>query len=205
MAALPALSPLPPAYGTKAAFLRAIHEQPQDDTPRLIYADWLEEHDNGHNSYADRAEFIRIQCQLASAARPDCRCLIHKLKLEIRERELLAQHREEWMRPLRQIAPGLRDEDIAFARGFPARVTLRRVEDLEHAEELAGQASLKELHLYLGHNDIGAAGMRVLASSPHLQHLTHLFLADNGIGDAVRREIERAMARRRAQAGGRLK
>jgi uncharacterized protein (TIGR02996 family) len=26
------------------AFLRAIHEAPEDDTPRLVDADWLEEH-----------------------------------------------------------------------------------------------------------------------------------------------------------------
>jgi uncharacterized protein (TIGR02996 family) len=29
---------------THDAFLRAIEESPGDDTPRLIYADWLEEH-----------------------------------------------------------------------------------------------------------------------------------------------------------------
>ena len=27
------------------AFLRAIAETPEDDAPRLIFADWLEEHD----------------------------------------------------------------------------------------------------------------------------------------------------------------
>ena len=41
-------------------FLRAIIEHPEDDTPRLIYADWLEE-----NGDPDRAEFIRVQCELA--------------------------------------------------------------------------------------------------------------------------------------------
>jgi uncharacterized protein (TIGR02996 family) len=39
-----------------------------DDTPRLAYADWLDEHDD-----PDRAEFIRVQCRLAdlSPADPD--------------------------------------------------------------------------------------------------------------------------------------
>ena len=32
------------------AFLDAIFAQPDDDTPRLVYADWLEEH--GHADYA---------------------------------------------------------------------------------------------------------------------------------------------------------
>jgi uncharacterized protein (TIGR02996 family) len=39
------------------AFLDAIFAAPADDTPRLVYADWLEEH--GQPAYA---EFIRLSC-----------------------------------------------------------------------------------------------------------------------------------------------
>jgi uncharacterized protein (TIGR02996 family) len=45
----------------EAAFLRAICAEPADDTPRLVYADWLEEHGQG-----ERAEFIRVQVELAA-------------------------------------------------------------------------------------------------------------------------------------------
>jgi uncharacterized protein (TIGR02996 family) len=38
-------------------FLDAICADPDDDTPRLVYADWLEEHGE-----PERAEFIRCQC-----------------------------------------------------------------------------------------------------------------------------------------------
>jgi uncharacterized protein (TIGR02996 family) len=41
------------------AFLRAILDNPDDDTPRLVYADWLEEQGD------PRGEFIRLQCLLA--------------------------------------------------------------------------------------------------------------------------------------------
>jgi uncharacterized protein (TIGR02996 family) len=41
------------------ALLNAIIAAPDDDLPRLVYADWLEEHDR-----AERAEFIRVQCEL---------------------------------------------------------------------------------------------------------------------------------------------
>ena len=41
------------------AFLQAILEDPLSDTPRLIFADWLEE-----NGQAVRAEFVRVQCEL---------------------------------------------------------------------------------------------------------------------------------------------
>jgi uncharacterized protein (TIGR02996 family) len=39
------------------AFLAAIHADPGDDTPRLVYADWLQE-----NGQPELAEFIRLQC-----------------------------------------------------------------------------------------------------------------------------------------------
>lgn len=42
------------------ALLAAIIRDPAEDTPRLMYADWLQE--NGHG---ERAEFIRVQCELA--------------------------------------------------------------------------------------------------------------------------------------------
>src|SRR5438132_3168406 len=40
------------------ALFRAICEYPWEDTPRLIYADWLQE-----NGQPERAEFIRLQCE----------------------------------------------------------------------------------------------------------------------------------------------
>ena len=40
------------------AFLRAIFDAPDDDTPRLVYADFLEE-----QGELDRATFIRLECE----------------------------------------------------------------------------------------------------------------------------------------------
>lgn len=42
------------------SLMATIIEYPDDDTPRLVFADWLQE-----NGEYDRAEFIRIQCELA--------------------------------------------------------------------------------------------------------------------------------------------
>jgi uncharacterized protein (TIGR02996 family) len=47
------------------ALLNAIIASPGDDLPRLIFADWLD--DRGE---ADRAEFIRVQCRIASPGCP---------------------------------------------------------------------------------------------------------------------------------------
>jgi uncharacterized protein (TIGR02996 family) len=39
----------------EASFLQAIHDDPDDDTTRLVYADWLEEHGD------IRSEYLRLQ------------------------------------------------------------------------------------------------------------------------------------------------
>jgi uncharacterized protein (TIGR02996 family) len=49
----------------EAAFLNAILENPQDDAPRLIYADWLDE--RGDAIAAQKADFLRITSRLLTA------------------------------------------------------------------------------------------------------------------------------------------
>jgi uncharacterized protein (TIGR02996 family) len=65
------------------AFLRAIFDAPDDDTPRLVYADFLQE--NGEDV---RAEFIRVQCELASK-RGQAEHFERVWQLEAREHELI--------------------------------------------------------------------------------------------------------------------
>src|SRR5262245_59374166 len=60
----------------QAALLAAIAANPDDDTPRLVYADWLDEHrpDRVPSAAAGasaRAEFMRVQCRLAAGAFAD--------------------------------------------------------------------------------------------------------------------------------------
>lgn len=50
-------------------FARAIAASPDDDQPRLAYADWLDA--AGH---ADRAELVRVQCELARMPPKPPRC-----------------------------------------------------------------------------------------------------------------------------------
>jgi len=78
----------------EAAFIRAICEQPADDTLRLVFADWLDEHDQ-----SDRAEFIRLQCWHAHnwpthALLTGCRC--RSCKTLRRVRTLLDRHGATW-------------------------------------------------------------------------------------------------------------
>src|SRR5207248_10077422 len=93
------------------AFLHDICEHPDDDTPRLIYADWLDDHDD-----PARGEFIRLQCRL-EALRPDDESWP---ALRERELELLKQHGDRWKEPLRPLTRWCH-----FRRGFVEHVSLR--------------------------------------------------------------------------------
>jgi uncharacterized protein (TIGR02996 family) len=107
----------------RRAFLEAICAAPEDDTPRLVFADWLD--DNGE---PERAEFIRVQCALARL-RADTRfafplrCDPRRDGLEARQQLLLARHGQRWLADLpikpkcaqllgrRHLAARLRDGD----------------------------------------------------------------------------------------------
>jgi len=53
------------------AFLRTIAANPDDDVSRLVFADWLDEHDQ-----SERAEFIRAQIELATLSESNLRRLV---------------------------------------------------------------------------------------------------------------------------------
>jgi uncharacterized protein (TIGR02996 family) len=185
----------------RESFLRAIYDAPDDDAPRLVYADWLDEHGD-----ADRAAFIRVQCALARSAADDPR----RPGREARERELLERHRAEWGGLLGELF-----SNLDFRRGFlyctgfhqPPRPLgdegiQRLLDDCQVAgmtlmtltgcgvtdrgvEALATSWQAADLQdLYLDSNRIGPAGAEALARSPHLARLWYLNLAGNDLGDA---------------------
>ncbi len=49
----------------QGALLQAIRQSPADDSVRLVYADWLEEH-----GQPERAELIRVRCPDDRTSRP---------------------------------------------------------------------------------------------------------------------------------------
>ena len=71
----------------RAAFISAILDNLADDTPRLVFADWLQEH--GEEA---RAEFIR--CQIEAAKLPKAKR--EKSKPAKRTAALLKKHEAEW-------------------------------------------------------------------------------------------------------------
>jgi uncharacterized protein (TIGR02996 family) len=108
------------------AFLEAITERPSDDAPRLIYADWLEDNDDGKS-----AELIRVQIERARLDKDDDR----QAELQSRERRLLMTHARAlpWMP--KEVSPAW----VRFRRGFPdwfAHSDQWLLQMLEHVQRL---------------------------------------------------------------------
>jgi uncharacterized protein (TIGR02996 family) len=74
------------ADGAEAGFLADIFDNPEDDVPRLVFADWLTERGD------PRGDLLRVQCQLARMPHRGR----HREVLVATEQELLRQHGDTW-------------------------------------------------------------------------------------------------------------
>jgi uncharacterized protein (TIGR02996 family) len=182
------------------AIMQTIRENPGDDLPRLAYADWLEE--RGRPGDAERAEFIRVQIELARLG-PDGGP--RSLALVQREGELLQAHRPSWVKAMPHWS---RQQTTAFRRGFVAHVDVLVQHFLRGAATLRRRTPLESVHLrfrgapeylravfaspHLGglrrldlsfNEALDADGVAALACSPHLASLTDLDLMGNVLGD----------------------
>lgn len=89
------------------AFLAAVAADPDDDLPRLVFADWCEE-----NGDPARAEFIRLQCALARQPVPDT-------DLRLRSYDLLDANEHRWLDGVPDHGPV---RAVSFDRGFVSKV-----------------------------------------------------------------------------------
>lgn len=180
------------------ALLQDIKRNPDDNTPRLIFADWLEE--NGD----PRGEFVRVQCALATCTPADPRRPV----LQKREKDLLARYRDAWLEPWLEDVhhPATGRPEFGFRRGLLhlhcsldlfllrqwSRWEVRKsMEALAWVEGLTLVSVRAErfrtlfdnplfstiglLTLELSPSD-AASSIQLLANSPHLSHLAGLHL-----------------------------
>src|SRR5262245_53183872 len=96
----------------RSALLAAVCDVADDDGPRLVYADWLEEH--GDEVDRDRAAFIRLQLDQARLPEYDPR----QDRLGEEARKLLNRHWGAWGP---EVAAWARSQ-WNYERGFVARV-----------------------------------------------------------------------------------
>jgi uncharacterized protein (TIGR02996 family) len=153
----------------RQALLAEICQNPDDDAPRLIYADWLEEH--GGTADAARADFIRTQ--VASAYLSEAHPLFGDLQK--RAAFLLGEHQSNWLVELPEFED-LEFED--FRRGFVNRVKVysaRRFD--EYANELTAAAPLQAIHC----PDLGHREIHTLLKVPILRQFREMDLSGHGL------------------------
>jgi uncharacterized protein (TIGR02996 family) len=185
------------------ALLDAARETPEDDTPRMILADWLDRHGDAHE--VARAEFIRLQCRVENMADDDSAAE----ELWCRTAQLAADHEAFWLgsipRCVRswQFRRGLLDLTVTSRQLLgrrscwpPEESVLAWVDGLR-VEGLTAPGAVRLAQLPLlerllalrvvrnpmaGGRGIGSQGASVLAASLHLLRLRSLDLNGQPIG-----------------------
>jgi uncharacterized protein (TIGR02996 family) len=194
-------------HGSDEELLQEILANPNDDQPRLVYARRLRDCGN------PLGEFILAQCEVEKACkdrRPPHAGRPQKYE-ELRgwADELLAKHKEEWIRPLR----GLGVQEVHYERGFPdwvvidpdsftrnavrifqlapsvRRLTLDHLSGKSCSENLARAVAaspfLERVESLTLHGQWGDEAVQHLASSAHLDRLRDLtILPDARVGSA---------------------
>jgi uncharacterized protein (TIGR02996 family) len=190
---------------SREAFLHELRQSPDDDTTRLVYADWLEDHGEGW-----LADFIRLAIRLERLpadhpARPG---------LSARYTDRRLSHAADWLGPVPDSL-----EDVGLRGGLVSRVTFRHdaaAADIEpvlarhpvHELSISGERSLRELArspaLGLVRSLIVRQGLRKrqarlfdrLLDSPHLGRLDALALAGDTVDNYLARVLVDAAALR---------
>jgi len=142
------------------AFLRMIAATPDDDAPRLVYADVLDE--RGDPASVARAEFIRIQCERArhKPDSPEWRELWH------RDTALL-----DWAKRWREELPGFHGVIYGgFIRGFIDHVSVTGEPFAQYFRLIVDSVPIRKLTL--GEMDKRTAS--VIAGCPHLAEVSEL-------------------------------
>jgi uncharacterized protein (TIGR02996 family) len=178
----------------EAALLRAIAAHPDEDTPRLAYADWLDEHGNPTN----RAAFIRGQIEL-SRLKDDS---LHRREVAFRCRQLRDAHEEEWLEPrdaftfdwnwsrgfvetFTTTPPDLESQDAELFSVHPfRRLWLWELEgDIDGVQLIPPENKLTALDLIC--NNLNVTQLKKLAKTTHLPHLRELGLMFNDLRDTA--------------------
>jgi uncharacterized protein (TIGR02996 family) len=181
---------------SREALLRAIIEDPEDETLRLVFADWLEEHGED-----DRAEFIRAQIERERLGTPLAACHFgdvrnparltaaqkrRRAKLFARESELWKKNKKAWQAEL----PVLSGIDWSHPqRGFVEEVTAENFGAFRrHASRLFDLTPLRALRFgpsdrFSEPKDLKADSVIRLAEFPALARLRHLEFHGSALGD----------------------
>lgn len=114
-------------------FLAEIASRPEDDTPRLVFADWLEEQGSPWG------EFVRVQVELDHPELSPVRRLV----LQRTEQALWREHGPAWLAPLRRL--GI--HEALFRRGCPHEIVISPTDLLRRGAQLFDEyPTIEALH-----------------------------------------------------------
>jgi uncharacterized protein (TIGR02996 family) len=176
-----AKTPAPPSFPVNPALEAAVIAHAEDDTPRLVYADWLDE--NGDH---DRAEFIRTQVALweKNPADDDHLDLEERLS-EVCENIREHIHEREWAPKLPigfdfvdYLPTNADDSYTGYHRGFPHLFKLE--DEYEHGSaypEMVREGCAQILQTtpirgFVSIADVSNRVLSILLASPLGQSLT---------------------------------
>ncbi|QJW93411.1 TIGR02996 domain-containing protein [Frigoriglobus tundricola] len=153
----------------QAALLVAIVANPDDDTPRLVYADWLQEHGD-----EEQARFIRdsIALEWLEDYEDDKRQTIAMRLDKIEHRNGL-----RWLN-----AVGVRATDVAYDRGMVEGVVYNGASAFwEDAAVLFTRAPIRDLTIHnMIASDLDPDWLDVMADVSHFARLRVLRLSNSG-------------------------
>ncbi len=202
----------------RESFLRAIFDTPGDTTPRLVYADWLEEHNEETTANLIRSWCIDAKFHLVEACQREGRSLASMTSLALakstttiavsvdelldepafRERSVL--HHPEWFGATRlKVIEGLIFNSKVFdtIRNSPAtrRISSLSLAGIEHvvtrpevAEEIEGFPDQAGYEFTIK-STIGTGGVELLARHKLARRLVELDLTNNGLGNDAARAL----------------
>jgi len=160
------------------ALLAAIRANPEEDTPRLVYADWLDEHATREAQRA-RAEFIRLECE---AARIDSRYLSDhgaapQTAIALRIEALWQEYGNEWQAELKGQMRSLPDEpwSFFFKLGFPEEVAASAELLISHGEDIFRLGPITRVWA-----NVATESIIPLVTAPWFRHVRWLTLMPRG-------------------------
>jgi uncharacterized protein (TIGR02996 family) len=180
---------------TEQALLQAVCDDPEDDSVRLAYSDWLEETGDAEN--LARAEFIRTQIELAGMPDyydEDPEMAERRLRLQIRQVELVREgdRRNRWLTPIRP--PDNFPRGISrvgfypgpFVRGFPCFAMGEPGDFLQVGEALFGCYPVHGLYSGINQVSLTSKTAAPFLSAPWLQRVRRMWAsAEEAVTDRV--------------------
>lgn len=157
--------------GEEAVLLKAVLDDPNNDEPRLKYADWCERQSDEPTKA--RAEFIRLQIEIAqmSSTAVNRGEAYHQM---YREMKLYDAYKVDWVSTIRALVDG-----FEFNRGFVELVKLTARDFLDHAKQLFDIAPIYHLEL----TNVATDADELFASS-HLERMRSLRMDNCGLNDS---------------------